>query len=72
MEGASGLPQQLKLEPGITREMRMCGTTQVRQTDGGTETEREKDSYRLYNNVINKMTVFSFKIKAKAVARNSP
>lgn len=48
MEGAAGLPQQLKVEPGITKEMKMCGTTQVKQTEKGEEkqkeTEREKDS----------------------------
>lgn len=48
MEGAAGLPRQLKLEPGITREMRMCGTTQVRQTeeeerDGGKKIHRENN-----------------------------
>lgn len=41
MEGAAGLLQQLQLEPGITREMRKCGTIQVRQTES-----RAKEMWR--------------------------
>ena len=65
MEGAAGLPRQLKLEPGITREMRTCGMTQVRQTEERKrDGEEEEKKSTAYTTVINKKTprrVFLFK-----------
>lgn len=42
MDEASGLPRQLKLEPGITREMSLSGTTQVRRTARTTDRESRR------------------------------
>ena len=43
MDGAAGLLQQLKLEAGITREMRKREPIQVRRTGRGRKSHGEKN-----------------------------